>query len=253
MQVCRKVRAGAQPGGSLALPAARRVAPHPVPVPVPPAGAAGPYPGDEPQDGLRLPDEGLRVKGAPGFPRSEGAPVHGGAGVGGRQAGGSAGGAGLRRAEPGCTEPRRAEPCLAARRRQAARASPRGRAAAGARTHPSPPGPRPHVAATNVGPGRAGSRVPGLRGLPGLRALRAWEHLPVLRRATPDSRGRGWGRCHTGFYGAQRGRPPARSRLLLGPSEAASGAVSRPGLRDKELLERVPQRPQRKLGVWSIS
>lgn len=180
MQVCRKVRVGAgggrPPRRKPRAPGARRVPPAPVPVPVsvPPTGTAGPYPGDEPQDGLRLPDEGLRVEGATGFPRSEGAPVHGGAGVGGRQAGGSAGGAGLRRTEPGCAEPRRAEPYRAARRRRAARARSRGRAAPGARTHPFPPRRRcpRHTARTNVGPSSPGSWGWRVRGLPGLRALR---------------------------------------------------------------------------------
>lgn len=254
MQVCRKVRVGAgggrPPRRKPRAPGARRVPPAPVPVSVPPTGTAGPYPGDEPQDGLRLPDEGLRVEGATGFPRSEGAPVHGGAGVGGRQAGGSAGGAGLRRTEPGCAEPRRAAPSRAVPSSPAATSRTRpltGTRRAGSAHAPLPPAP-PLPAAQ--GEDKCGAEQPGIVGLEGAGVARAAGTAGV--RTPPGTKaghsrapGEGWGRCHSCFLWGPAGLPahtpcsaPVRLRLRLCP-------VLGSRVRNKELLERVPQRLQR--------
>lgn len=79
----------------------RRCAPHPRPAP--PRSVPRPHPGEQPQQRVRLPEEGLRIEGAAGFPRSEGATVHGGArGVVLR---GGLGGAVPCRAEPGSAAP----------------------------------------------------------------------------------------------------------------------------------------------------
>lgn len=54
--------------------------PFPAPAPRPTPGLAGPpsrpYPGHDAQDGVRLPDQGVGVEGAPGFARSVSTPFH---------------------------------------------------------------------------------------------------------------------------------------------------------------------------------
>lgn len=62
------------PGGVGVRPGAR---PLPAPPTPSPAGSPGrPYPGHDAQDGVRLPDQGVGVEGAPGFASSVRTPFH---------------------------------------------------------------------------------------------------------------------------------------------------------------------------------
>lgn len=180
----------------------RRCSPHPRPAP--PRSAPRPHPGEQPQQRVRLPEEGLQVEGAAGFPRSEGAPVHGGArGVVLR---GGLGGAVPCRAEPGSAAPGSTAAAEASRA-----LPPRGRAARERALPPPPPSclaaartalrRRAYIAAPTSPHRRSSPRGPALpavmRCLPV--SVRVWDSFGGVPNRQPPLRGVGRG---LGSWGA---------------------------------------------------
>lgn len=115
-----------RPAGELAPVRALGPCPHPPPRPPTPspAGPPGrPYPGHDAQDGVRLPDQGVGVEGAPGFASSIRTPFHRGC---------TRAVPPVRRAPPARARARRPRP-LPCSRHRCGRGLPRGGAVRGGR------------------------------------------------------------------------------------------------------------------------
>lgn len=154
------------PVGSGTVPARRP--PHPTGLALPPAC---PYPRHDAQDGVRLPDQGVGVEGAPGFARSVRTPFH-----------------------RGCTARR---PPLGARRRPVrVRGAPAPSPARSRRGPGLPPGGVVHDGPSSRARARSGRRAPGSRGtrVLGARVLRprAEDALVASAVTSLQSEGEEW-------------------------------------------------------------